>query len=86
MSENMAGKNNHSNKRFNNLYERWAEGGAALLITGNIMVDRSALGERNNVVFEKGTVDTNLPAWTAAGTKKWDPSVAAAEPSWKTIP
>ncbi|MEK7690896.1 MAG: NADH oxidase, partial [Bdellovibrionota bacterium] len=34
------------------VYRRWAESGAGLLITGNAMVDRTALGEPDNVVIE----------------------------------
>lgn len=35
-----------------NAYRRWAQGGAGLLITGNVMVDRLAIGEPGNVVVE----------------------------------
>ncbi len=53
-----------------NLYRRWAEGGAGLLITGNIMVDSKALGEPNNVVVEDKTHVELLKTWAqaAAGT------------------
>ncbi len=53
-----------------NLYKRWAEGGAGLLITGNIMVDAKAIGEPNNVVVEDKTHFELLKTWaqTAAGT------------------
>jgi 2,4-dienoyl-CoA reductase-like NADH-dependent reductase (Old Yellow Enzyme family) len=34
------------------LYRRWAEGGAGLLMTGNVMIDRRFLGEPGNVVLE----------------------------------
>lgn len=34
------------------LYRRWGKGGTGLLITGNVMVDRQALGEPGNVVIE----------------------------------
>jgi 2,4-dienoyl-CoA reductase-like NADH-dependent reductase (Old Yellow Enzyme family) len=34
------------------LYERWARGGTGLLVTGNVMVDRRALGEPKNVALE----------------------------------
>ena len=54
-----------------NLYKRWAEGGAGLLITGNIMVDAKALGEPNNVVVEDKTHFELLQTWAqaAAGTE-----------------
>ena len=34
------------------LYSRWTAGGVGLNITGNVMIDRRALGEPNNVVVE----------------------------------
>ena len=49
-----------------NLYKRWAEGGAGLLITGNIMVDAKALGEPNNVVVEDKTHFELLQMWAQA--------------------
>ncbi|MFN5332842.1 MAG: NADH:flavin oxidoreductase/NADH oxidase family protein, partial [Bacteroidota bacterium] len=52
------------------LYARWAEGGIGLLITGNVMVDRFALGEAHNVVIEQGIQDANLPLWAAAGKRE----------------
>jgi len=69
MSENMGSRGFVSNTALNTLYERWANGGAGLLITGNIMIHRKALGEAHNVVFEKGIEDPNLKLWAAAGSK-----------------
>ena len=69
MSENMGSKGFTSNESFNKLYERWANGGTGLLITGNIMIHRKALGEARNVVIEKGINDPNLKLWAAAGSK-----------------
>lgn len=69
MSENMGSKGFTSNESFNRLYERWAMGGTGLLITGNIMIHRKALGEARNVVFENGINDPNLKLWAAAGSK-----------------
>lgn len=70
MSENMGSPGYTSNEKFNRLYARWAEGGIGLLITGNVMIDRFALGEAHNVVIEQGIQDTNLPLWAAAGRKE----------------
>uniref|UniRef100_UPI0040481E5F NADH:flavin oxidoreductase/NADH oxidase family protein n=1 Tax=Algoriphagus sp. TaxID=1872435 RepID=UPI0040481E5F len=69
MSENMGSRGYTSNEKFNRLYAQWAEGGIGLLITGNVMVDRFALGEAHNVVIEQGIQDANLPLWAAAGKK-----------------
>lgn len=67
MSENMGSPGFTSNEKFNRLYARWAKGGAGLLITGNVMVDSSALGEPHNVVIQQGIQDANLLLWAAAG-------------------
>ena len=52
MSEALGTADNHVTPGLVTLYERWARGGAGLLVTGNIMVDRNALGEPNNVAVE----------------------------------
>lgn len=68
MSENMATRRYQANKKFNTLYRRWAEGGAGLLITGNVMIDQTALGEPANVVIEPGCDTEELEDWARAGT------------------
>lgn len=50
------------------LYQRWAEGGIGLAITGNVMIDRRALGEPANVVIEDDRDLEALSAWATAGT------------------
>ena len=52
MSENMATGMNPGGE-FINAYRMWAQGGAGLLLSGNVMVDSAHLGEPNNVVIEK---------------------------------
>lgn len=75
MSENMAiGMN--PGKEFFNVYKIWAQGGAGLLISGNVMVDSKHLGEPNNVVIEKGRDNSEaLKTWASAvsgtTTKLW---------------
>jgi 2,4-dienoyl-CoA reductase-like NADH-dependent reductase (Old Yellow Enzyme family) len=69
MSENMGSKGFVSNRSFETLYGRWADGGTGLLITGNVMVDQRALGEAHNVVIEKGINDSCLKLWAKAGSK-----------------
>ena len=36
-----------------NLYKTWSNGGAGLLMSGNIMIDRDALGEPYNIVLDQ---------------------------------
>lgn len=50
-------------------YERWAEGGCGLVITGNVMIDSSALGEPKNVVIENQDHLKDLKEWAKVGTK-----------------
>lgn len=52
LSETLGTMDNRVTPALVRLYERWAKGGTGLLITGNIMVDRRALGEPGNVVIE----------------------------------
>jgi 2,4-dienoyl-CoA reductase-like NADH-dependent reductase (Old Yellow Enzyme family) len=69
MSENLAAADNGPNKRLCRLYETWAKGGIGLCITGNVMVDPTALGEPNNVVISDDRHMERLSAWATAGTK-----------------
>ncbi len=50
------------------LYRRWSDGGAGLLISGHVMVDRRFLEQAGNVVLDHETDETKLRAWVAAGT------------------
>lgn len=73
MSENMASKNYLANKKFNQLYSTWSQGGTGLLISGNVMVDSRHLGEPHNVVIEKKSIKAGggelLKQWAQAGTQ-----------------
>ena len=53
------------------LYHRWtqATASAGILITGNVMIDRRALGEPGNVVLEAGAEMDSFRRWAQAGTK-----------------
>jgi 2,4-dienoyl-CoA reductase-like NADH-dependent reductase (Old Yellow Enzyme family) len=75
MSEALADPRNSPDARLERLYRRWSQGGYGLLITGNVMVDRTQLGEPGNVVIEddrdlaaltrwvKSTHDAGVPIW-----------------------
>ncbi|EHO53042.1 NADH:flavin oxidoreductase/NADH oxidase family protein [Lentilactobacillus kisonensis] len=67
MNENFA-KNGHPNQQHVNLYRTWANGGAGLLLTGNVMIDQHALGEPGNVVVEDERDLEVLKQWAEAGT------------------
>jgi 2,4-dienoyl-CoA reductase-like NADH-dependent reductase (Old Yellow Enzyme family) len=68
MSEGLADHHDHATQGHCRLYENWARGGAGLLITGNVMVDRRYLERPGNVVLENASGMPALRAWAAAGT------------------
>jgi len=57
------------------LYRVWAAGGVGLCVTGNVMIDRRALGEPGNVVIEDARDLPALQDWaqaaTGQGTQCW---------------
>ncbi len=66
MSERLADKAGTPNLGHLRLYERWSRGGAALLITGNVMVDSGALGETGNVWLESAQDLPRFVDWATA--------------------
>ncbi|WP_322006976.1 NADH:flavin oxidoreductase/NADH oxidase family protein [Paraburkholderia tropica] len=60
MEENMADAHHAPSAQLMRLYEAWAEGGAGLLITGNVMVDSRAMTGPGGVVLEN---DRHLDAF-----------------------
>ena len=69
MSEALGTMDNHVTPALARLYGRWADGGIGLLITGNVMIDRRALGEPGNVAVEDESDLALLREWAAAGTR-----------------
>ncbi|MDC0886646.1 NADH:flavin oxidoreductase/NADH oxidase family protein [Altererythrobacter sp.] len=49
------------------LYERWARGGTGLILSGNVMVDPSALTGPGGVILQKGTDLTPFKSWAQIG-------------------
>jgi len=68
MSEALASYDNHVTARLPRLYGRWAASGIGLLITGNVMIDRRALGEPGNVALEDESDLPLLRQWASAAT------------------
>lgn len=66
MSENLADKNHAPSKILINAYKNWAQGGAGLSITGNIMIDAKAIGEPHNVIVEDESHLTLLKEWATS--------------------
>jgi len=63
MSENMSPKHHGPTRSLIRAYQRWADGGVGLIITGNIMIDRNAIGEPGNVIVEDKTDFELLKQW-----------------------
>lgn len=69
MSEALGTTDNRATPRLERLYGAWADGGLGLCITGNVMIDRRAIGEPNNVAVEDESDLDALKRWAAAGTR-----------------
>ncbi|MFC3228300.1 NADH:flavin oxidoreductase/NADH oxidase family protein [Marinibaculum pumilum] len=69
LTEGLADSRNAPTVRHERLYRRWSAGGCALLVTGNVLVDRRYLERPGNVVIEDGAVPSaGLEAYARAGT------------------
>ena len=68
MSETLGTYDNHATPILVELYRRWAASGIGLLLTGNVMIDRRALGEPGNVVIEDEGDLPILRQWASAAT------------------
>ncbi|PIA68387.1 NADH:flavin oxidoreductase/NADH oxidase family protein [Pseudomonas sediminis] len=75
MEENLADAEHAPGPTLIRLYRAWAKGGAGLIITGNVMVDRHALTGPAGVVLEDDEHLPNFRAWAAAsrsyGAQAW---------------
>jgi 2,4-dienoyl-CoA reductase-like NADH-dependent reductase (Old Yellow Enzyme family) len=52
MEENLADRDQAPSRELFRLYQAWADGGAGLLLTGNVMIDRRAMTSPGGVVLE----------------------------------
>jgi 2,4-dienoyl-CoA reductase-like NADH-dependent reductase (Old Yellow Enzyme family) len=66
MEENMADEGQIPGSAILRLYQRWAEGGTGLLITGNVMVDGRAMTGPGGIVLEKDSDIAPFKAWAEA--------------------
>lgn len=75
LSEGLGDRDQAPTANLIRLYRRWSQSGAGLLITGNVMVDRRALGEVGNVAVEDDRHSGLLRDWaeaaTACGAQAW---------------
>lgn len=69
MTERLAGKSHFSNSDLCNLYGKWSDSGAGLLISGNIMVDKRYKESSGNIVIEDESGLDELEKLTKEGTR-----------------
>lgn len=70
MSEALGSYDNHVTPKLVELYRRWATSGIGLLFTGNVMIDRRALGEPGNIVIEDESDLPILKQWANTATEE----------------
>ena len=71
MTEGLGDAQNHATERHVRLYRRWAEGGAGMLLTGNVQVDRRYMERPGNVAIDgqqSNEAIAALRAFAQAGT------------------
>ncbi len=69
MSEALGDRQRAATPELARLYGAWADGGIGLCVTGNVMIDKRALGEPGNVVIEDDSNLVALKAWAQAATR-----------------
>ncbi|UCE51163.1 MAG: NADH:flavin oxidoreductase/NADH oxidase family protein [Desulfobacterales bacterium] len=68
MSDGLADSQNHATEKHCRLYRRWSEGGAGLLIIGEVQVDHRHPERPGNIALDRPEGKKVLRAMTAAGT------------------
>lgn len=78
MTEGLAGPDGLPGAAHEHLYRRWAHGGCALLITGNVIIDAAHLERPGNVILDRPPEADGKAAWarwaaaaTENGTQAW---------------
>jgi len=68
MTEGLADPSNHATEELARLYRLWSEGGAGLLVSGNVLVDRRYMERPGNVAIEDRSGLAKLKSYAVAGT------------------
>lgn len=75
MEENMADEGQVPGPALVHLYQRWARGGAGLILTGNVMIDARALTGPGGLVLEDDHAIGQFQTWARAarsgGAQVW---------------
>jgi 2,4-dienoyl-CoA reductase-like NADH-dependent reductase (Old Yellow Enzyme family) len=67
MEENLANQDQTPSDQLLRLYQAWAEGGAGLLLTGNVMIDSSAMTGPGGVMLDDSQPLQRFRQWAVAG-------------------
>ncbi|MDO8438770.1 MAG: 2,4-dienoyl-CoA reductase, partial [Telluria sp.] len=67
MEENMADAAHGPSPQIKRLYRAWAEGGAGLILSGNVMIDRRAMSGPGSVVLEDDAELDSFREWARIG-------------------
>jgi len=70
MEENMADRDQAPSEALMQLYQVWADGGAGLLITGNVMIDGRAMTGPGGVVLEDDAQLHKFKRWASVGRSR----------------
>ena len=73
MTEGLAGRHGVPGEELCRLYEIWSNGGAGMLLSGNIMIDRHHLERPGNVVIDRPPdleMRQALKRWASSATRK----------------
>jgi 2,4-dienoyl-CoA reductase-like NADH-dependent reductase (Old Yellow Enzyme family) len=70
MEENMADYEHLPSRELFRLYQAWADGGAGLILTGNVMIDRRALTGPGGIVLENDKHLDRFSEWARIGRSK----------------
>ncbi|ATL66555.1 nitroreductase family deazaflavin-dependent oxidoreductase [Nocardia terpenica] len=73
LSEGLGNAEHAPDDRLPRLYSRWGAGGFGLIVTGNVMVDRTQLGEPGNVAIEDERDLDALTRWAKAAREEGTP-------------
>lgn len=69
MSEQLGDRALNPSDALATLYGTWADGGLGVAVTGNVMIDRSALGEPRNVALDDASDLRLFERWAEAGRR-----------------
>ncbi|MFI6571472.1 NADH:flavin oxidoreductase/NADH oxidase family protein [Nocardia fluminea] len=69
MSEQLGERSGAPSQTLTRLYSEWGRGGAGMLITGNVMIDRRGYVEPRNVIIEDERHLEALGNWSRAGSR-----------------